>query len=169
MGVKDIEVIKNGYGVQEFVTEDWATSSETATIKAGNPVKKNTNSVIPLATGEMRIGSGIFVGIADDESTETQTVNGIVTVEMVGPGTILRGKATTAANMDTASELLGIKMDYVNFDLTSTTFSIDEDEGDNPNNNGLCIIDGDIDKGTLDVVVHLNITLFGAMTGQTMD
>ena len=169
MAANDIKVIKNGYGIQEFIVEDRDTSSASYTIKPGEPTKKSTNVPIILADGEMRIGSGVFIGIATTESTETKTVNGVVKIEMVGPGTILRGGVTTTGNMNTAAELLAVKMNCVNFDLTTVYFTIDENEASDPNNNGLCILDGDIDKGTVDVAVHANTTLFAPIVGETMD
>lgn len=169
MAINDIQVIKGGYGTQEFVCDNRDYTGATLTLKPGEPVKKSTNTAILLATGDPEIGTDTVIGIVAKESTESATVDGVVLVEMVGPGTILRGKPTTTASMDTASELLGLKMDYVTFDLTTVYFTIDEDEGDDPNVHGLCILDGDIDKLTLDVAVHANITLFAPLTGQTMD
>jgi len=80
-------------------------------------------------------------------------------IQVLPVRTLIRGKATTSANMDTASELDGLKLDWVCFDDTASSgtngiFTIDEDETDDPNVHGLCIMDGDIDAYTLDVIVH---------------
>ena len=161
MAVNDIQVIKNGFGVQEFLVEDRTTTGATYTIKAGEPVKRYTNTTVILATGDPEIATDLMLGIAVAESTETASADGVVKVEMVGPGTILRGKATTAANIDTAAELKLLLLDTVAFDLTTVYFTIDEDEGDDPNVHGLMILDGDIDAGTLDVSVNAMVTPFG--------
>jgi len=80
-----------------------------------------------------------------------------VLVELVGPGTVLRGKANTAANIDTDAKLLPLLFDYVNFDRSAATvagaLTIDENESDTPATLALCIFNGDIVKGTLDVGV----------------
>jgi hypothetical protein len=71
--------------------------------------------------------------------------------------------------MDTAAELLGLRGDTVCFDLTSTTITVDEDEGDDPNVHGLKIVGGDTAKGTLDFVLQGGIGLGGSSVGQTRD
>ena len=163
----DIRILKSAYGVETFGAEDRTTSSVTVAMAPGEPVKRggsNGNFVIPIATGDPENGTDIFVGIAKQQSTETSTVDGEVEVELCGPGTVLEGKATTAANMDTAAKLLGIRGDYVSFDVTGAgtngptgVFTIDEDEGDDPNVHGLFIIGGDISKGRLRVFPVLSI------------
>ncbi len=171
----DIKVVKNPGATLVFQVDDRTTSSVTTTIKAGEPVKVSGNYVIPVATGDPEIATDEFVGIARKESTETASADGEVEVITLLPyQTVLRGKPTTSANVDTASELAGVINDWVTFDVTSSSgtngiFTIDEDEGSDPNVHGLCIIDGDIEKGTLDVIVHANATHAAPLTGQTMD
>jgi hypothetical protein len=75
--------------------------------------------------------------------------------------TVLRAKATTVANIDTAAKLLAIISDAITFDNTSNVITIDENEGDDPNVHGLVVIGGNISKGTLDVVVKPLATIFG--------
>jgi len=110
------------------------------------------------------------LGIATKESNETSTVDGHVLYYSIIPGyTVLRGKATTPGNMNTAVELLDILGDHVCFDLANGIFTIDEDEGDDPNVHGLKIVAGDSVKGTLDVLVQANVTEAATLVGQTMD
>lgn len=184
MSENDIKIIRNPGARFEFDTEDRTTSTYSATIKPGEPVGKyaaayasvaSANIVLPLPTGAPRINSDIFAGVAVKESTETSSADGYCLVEMCIPSsTVLRGNANTSTNMDVASELRGLMMDSVMFDrssvaLTAGTFTIDENESDDPNVYGLCIVGGDIEKFTLDVIVHVNACLGSSLVGQTMD
>jgi hypothetical protein len=173
MAERDIEIVKNPGGVLTFQAEDRNTSGLSATMKYGEPVKvagTGSNFVQLLATGDPEISTDEFVGIVNKESTETASADGEVEVQTLIPFlSVLRGKATTSGNIDTASELLGVINDWVTFDYASSTFTIDEDEGSDPNVHGLCIITGDINDGTLDVIVHANATHAAPLTGQTMD
>ena len=159
----DIKVIKHPGPTRQYLAEDRTTSSVTATIKVGEPVKvagTGTNFVQPVATGDPEITTDQLVGLAASESTETSTADGTVNVTTLLPTrTVLRGKATTSSNMDTQSELDGLKNDWVTFDVTASSgtngiFTIDENEGTDPDVHGLKIIDGDISLYTLDVIVH---------------
>lgn len=127
-------------------------------MQPGDCVTKETAGYISLVLdGEPTQGTDIFVGVTRSQGTETATANGTIDVELVGPGTILRGKATTATNMDTAAKLLALTFDYVNFDRSAVTsvgvLTIDENQGDTPATLALCILAGDITKGILDVGV----------------
>lgn len=168
----DIGIIRGSGSNFQVRTNDRDTSSLTVTIKRGEVVKRGTtgnNFAIPVLTGDPEISTDVLIGVATSESTETATADGTVEVAQILPGTVLRGKATTVANIDTDAKLRDITFDYVAFDVTSLAQTIDEDEGDDPNVHGLCIIDGDIVAGTLDVLVHANVTLSGSLVGQTMD
>jgi len=163
MAAGDIKILSGSLGTVSLLAEDRTTSSVTTNLLPGEPVKRagtGTNFVQPVATGDPEIGTDIFVGIVHSQSTETSTADGTVEVDLVGLGTRLRGKATTTTNMDTQSELDGLILDYVAFDVTGAgtngstgVFTIDEDEGTDPNVHGLCIIGGDTSRGTLDVLV----------------
>jgi len=111
-----------------------------------------------------------FVGIAIDESTETSSADGTVNVLIPVPGqTVLRCKATTAGNIDTAAKLLALRQNSVTFDVTSLTQTVDEDETDDPNVHGLMIIGGDIVAGTIDFVINQNAGFAAGTVGQTRD
>jgi hypothetical protein len=158
MSVNDIQVIKDAGPVRKI----FVASGAVASISAGEPIKKSTNAAILCATGDPEVGTDEMLGIASASSTETAAADGNVTYWSLLPGqTTLRGKATTAANVDTAAELAGLIGDWVAFDLTGAVFTIDEDETDDPNVHGLKIIDGDIVRGTLDVLVHSMATEAG--------
>lgn len=149
--------------VVPWKVDDRTTSSQTETIKPGEPVVQDNANYVEIAPdGDPINTDGAFVGIAHNESTETSSAEGWVDVEMVVPMvTVLRGKATTASNINSAANLLGIIGDAITFDNTSNVITIDENEGDDPNVHGLVVIDGDINKGTLDVVVKPLATIFG--------
>lgn len=162
---KVIEVIKRGYGViPDADVDDRTASSVTAAINPGEPLKRITNTdqyVQPLATGDPEHGTDIFLGVATSVSTEGSTTNGVVDYELCGPGTQLRGFATTAANINTQAKLIAIRHDFVAMDVTALTgtngdFTIDEDEGDDSNVHGFMIVDADIVKGKVDVVCAIS-------------
>ena len=164
MAIGDIKIVEP----EKLSTENWQvqdrTSSSDTVIYPGEPVKQAADGspyVIHLATGDPEIGTDIFVGIAASQSTETATADGSVEVYKLQEGMVLRGKATTAGNVDTAAKINALRGDCVTFDLTSTTYTIDEDEGNDNNVHGLIIMGGDPDKGTLDVRVKMGVRLEG--------
>lgn len=83
--------------------------------------------------------------------------------------TVIRGKATTSTNVNTAAKILAYEGDWVTFDNTSDVFTIDEDEGTDANVHGLQIIGGDHIAYTLDVTVHANVCAAAPIKGQTRD
>jgi len=167
----DFQVVRGGGGgVEVFIAEDRTTSSVTTTMKPGEPVKKGgatTNYVIPLATGDPEIGTDEFIGIVSKESTETASADGEVEIFRVQPlRTLLRAKPTTTGNMDTQTELDSLLLDWVCCDVTSSSgtngvFTIDEDEGDDPDVHAFQIVGGDVRALTLDVIVHSMATSAG--------
>ena len=174
----DLTMVKGLGSVRRYLAEDRTTSSVTATMKPGEPVKvagTGTNFVAPLATGDPEVGTDEFVGIVFSESTETSSADGEVYVRTVIPVvSVIRGKATTSTNVDTEAELNGLIGDWVAFDVTASSgtngiFTIDENEGTDPNVHGLKIVGGNFDKSTLDVIVHGGACEGAVLTGQTMD
>lgn len=148
--------------VRQFRVDDRTTSSASATHKPGEPLKQSTNFALLCATGDPETGTDAFIGIAESESTETSTVDGVVNISVAVPYiTVIRGKTTLSTSMDTDDELEGLLNDAVTLDLTGAVFTIDADEGDDPNVHGLVIVDGDISKNTVDVYVKPLATLFG--------
>lgn len=153
MALNSVQVIESaGATVRTYDQE------ANTTILAGEPVKlggTGGNFVLRLADGDPETGTDRMVGIAVSTGTATASANGKVRVlEVVPEKTVLRCRATTAANIDTAAKILGVIQDSVCFDLTSTTFTVDEDEGDDPNVHGLRIVNADAAAGTVDFVVH---------------
>jgi hypothetical protein len=168
MALGDVKILEpKNVSSRSFVSEDRTTSSASATIKAGEPCKirgaEGGNDVIILATGEPLIGTDLFVGIAQAESTETSTVDGTVEILIPTPGiTVMRAKATTVTNVDTAAERLGVLNDSVTFDLTAGVFTVDENEGADDNVHGLNIVDVNIDNGDVDFIVRSQACYWGS-------
>lgn len=146
MALNDVRIVSGGGAIQQYNVEDTTTSSDTQ-ILPGDPVKKGgtgNNFVTHVATGEPVI-TAPMMGVATSYSTETTSADGTVYVQEVIPGkTILEAKATTPGNLAD-----GILNDAVAFDLTSTTYTVDENEGDDPDVHGLIIKSYDSDKGTI--------------------
>lgn len=152
MAANDIKIIKSHYGVQRFLTE----ANVTVGILPGDGVIKGgtTNSYAGLLLDGMPTqGTDIWLGVTRSTGTNTTAADGVIDVELIGPGTIIEGRATTAANINTDALLLPLRNDYVNFDRTAATvagvLTIDEDQGDTQGTLSLMILEGDIVKGTL--------------------
>lgn len=147
MARNDIKLASGGYGTREFRAEDRNTSVQIQMV-SGIPVKGRLGTsnqyCQPIETGEPENGTDIFYGIVHTDSTETATASGVVLVDLVGPGTILEGDATTGANCDTATELNALMGDFVAFDVSATSvYTIDEDQNASNSNVNLCIVGGD--------------------------
>lgn len=151
MATGDVRIYDTG-GHSNVPTWRWQTEAASDAIYAGDPVKlKAAGSpyVIPLATGEPVIGTTTqVIGIAAMAGTHTSAADGYVDVYRCMPGVVYACKATTSTNFDTQSEINALCGDRVAFDLTSTTFTVDENEGDD-GTLGLQIIGGDPDTATV--------------------
>jgi len=162
----DVKVVEpKGASTRQYQVQDRTSSSETDTVKAGEPVKlaaAGSPYVIPLATGDPEIGTDLFVGIAAGESTETSSADGTVDVIEITPNTILEAKATTSTNVNTQAKIDALVGDTVCFDFDNTNYTIDENEGDDDNVHALRIVGGDPDKETLQVKVKWQATDMGA-------
>lgn len=143
--------IKDDMG-RPLPTIEWQTEAGATDIYAGEPVKLKTAGspyVIPLATGEPVIGTTTqVIGIAATDSTHTSSADGVVQVYATLPGVIYECAATTSTNADTASELNALVGDRVAFDLASSTYTVDENEGDAADH-GLQIVGGDPDRALI--------------------
>lgn len=169
MSIGDLKVV-GGRAVTptlRFLVDDRDTSGATATHKPGEPVKRdNANFVLLCATGDPEQGTDAFVGICANESTELADAEGIVDVEVAVPFiTRIRGKAEVVGNYDSQSEFESRQTNAVTFVLTGSTFTINEDEGDDPNSHTLVVAGGipaaDLSQGWIDVYVKPLGTLFG--------
>lgn len=156
-----------GARTQVWQVDDRTTTSATATIKPGEPVKLTgvgSPFAMLVADGDPEIGTDIFLGVAMTESTETSTVDGEVEVLMPVPGqTVFEIKATTVANIDTEAELNALIGDCVALDLATGTFTVDENEGDDDNVHGFRIIGGDFRKQTLYITLKTGVSQEGSL------
>lgn len=164
MSSRDIQVRHSAYGSREMDFED----NVDVGIEVGDVVKRGGtggNYAVHIQDGDPEAGTDITLGVIKVAPNNTATADGKGTVELVGPGSVISGKATTPANINTAAKLLAIKLDFVTFDRSADTaagvLTIDEDEGDDPNVHGLMILDGDIEKGTLEVMTAAGL-IFGS-------
>lgn len=140
-------------------------------VEAGEPMHSiptyssgvsNLDVYILAASDTPVIGTDKFGGVANKGSqpfsTGTVVASEISLARPVPQVGILRGKAETAANIDTAAELLAILQNVVLIDYSATGAS---DGGElytikdvaSADTSGLEIVDGNISKGTLDVIV----------------
>ena len=163
MAKLDVKIVDAPYNVVPTIVckvDDYTTSSSTQ-ILVGEPVKLSAaggNVVVKLAAGEPKIGTDIVFGIAASDDTATTTADGEVEVYAPLPGIIYRCKATTPTNLAE-----GIRYDTVTFDLTGTTYTVDEDEGTDEKVHGLRIVDFDATNGTVDFEIKINATRYGAI------
>ena len=173
MAKNDVKIVKHPGPVRQYDTEDLTNSDESTVLYPGEPVKRTDSTadyVERLETGDPEQGADEFIGIVAKESTETSSADGKVNVYTLIPAlTVLRAKAQTTTNINTAAKLLAYMHNWIVFDLTSTTFTLDENAGDDPNKSGLKIIGGDITRYTLDVLVNAQVCEAGVKTGQTID
>ena len=163
---KVFKVVANAGSAVIARVEDRTTSSMTAAINPGEVLKTRTaqnnaaTDLIPVGDGDPEIGTDDLIGVANSDSTEAAaTTEGVVEVITCENNTEIRGKATTAANIDTQSEIDALLFAWVTFDVaalagTNGDFTVDENETLDTNVNGLQIRRGDPVLGTLDVRVH---------------
>lgn len=163
MAKLDVKIVDAPYNVVPTIVckvDDYTTSSSTQ-ILAGEPVKLSAaggNVVVKLAAGDPKIGTDVVFGIAASDDTATATADGEVEVYAPLPGIIYRCKATNPANLTE-----GIRYDTVTFDLTNSTYTVDEDEGTDEDVHGLRIVDFDATNGTVDFEIKINATRYGAL------
>lgn len=136
---------------------EWQVDASATLIYPGDPVKlasAGSPFVIKLATGEPIIGTTTqVIGIAATTSTNTSALAGTVKVYIPRPGVVYSCKATTFANVDTAAELNALVGDRVAFDLSTATFTVDENEGDTASL-GLQIVGGDYKNGDVYFIIR---------------
>lgn len=160
MAKNDVTIHFNPYNslpTRTYKVNDRTTTSDTV-IYPGDPVKiygaEGGNYATHLATAEPVIGTDIVLGIAKSQSTETSTVNGEVEVYVPLPGVVYKCAAHTSGNLAE-----GILLDTVTFDLTGTTYTINENELSDENVHGLRILDYNSDTGDVYFEFKTGVTL----------
>lgn len=153
---KIVSIISNPGPVLTFNVEAGAAGS----IIPGYPVKiggTGNNYVVGLATGDPEIGTDRMIGVAVSTSTDTASADGTVQVQTVVPNmTVMRAEAQAGANLAD-----GILLDSVTFDLATGDYTIDENEGDDPDVHGLVVVDYDADADTVDFMLKSGASLSG--------
>ena len=178
----DLKVLNEHlYGTTELRVEDRTTSTNIATVKQGEICNKGASGAV-AAAGNFAVlgvdagagglgqdGTDLLIGVCKEESDETSTVDGHGVFYLIGLGTRLVGKATTYTNMDTVADLDGLVLDNVTLDgitaatgnTTTTPYTIDENDTDDPNVHAFQILTGDIVAGTLEVRVVAATCMLG--------
>lgn len=122
----------------------------------------SANEYVPAAADSPVIGThrfgGIFIKNALPETTGTLVAHTTMTSNPIAGVGRIRGKAESAAAIDTAAELLGIIGDYTLIDYAATgspssgpLYTIKNSAS--ADTSGLEIVEGNIAKGTLDVTL----------------
>lgn len=115
----------------------------------------DVTTIVVLTDAKPVIGTDNFIGISSEnmkvDSAGTVVAHELSVTVPIPFTTRMRGKAKTTASVDTDSELLGILMDYVLFDLTAGVYTIDQTAA--ADTSGLQVRGGIPAKGLLDVVV----------------
>ena len=115
----------------------------------------NANTVVVVTDAKPVIGTDEFKGICakdfEVDSAGTVTAHYTSVTQFIPNVTRVRGKAKTAANIDTQTELTGVLDDTTVFDLTGSTYTIDV--GGVSDGGALSIVDGNTTRGTVDCVV----------------
>ena len=158
MAANDIKVLKSKYGSEQFRTE----ANVLLGIGAGDGIMvggTGTNYATLVLDGTPARGTNVLIGFSESTSSATASVDGIINVQLAGPGTIIQGKAKVSTNMNTDAKLLGILNDTVIFARSAATvagiLTINETgTAGKSSTNPLVIISGDVSKGTLRCAVQ---------------
>ena len=117
--------------------QSYQCEANTAVILPGEPVVLNTgarNYVLAASDGDGVIGTDVLIGIAENTSTQTATVDGKVSVHTFVPGIEYRAAAKSAAAVDTQAEYDLLVGKRVVLDLTGGVYTIDTAAADSASN-----------------------------------
>jgi hypothetical protein len=152
MAKNDVRIKSSG-GLPAVPTTKYNVQKGATAIYAGEPVKFSwgaaqtpTNMVVKLADAD---GATInYVGIAATDSTQTTAADGYVEVYDNIPGVVLEAKCKTAASCNSTAEVEALIGTFLSWDLTGSTFTIDE--ATTPaSTNSLLVVGGDPSNTTL--------------------
>lgn len=116
----------------------------------------SVNTVTPVTDTKPRVATDSFCGVSDKDAEINSSATVIAHTTFFAaiiPGiTRIRGRAKTATGIvDTDANLILVLNDFVDFDLTAGVYTIDGTAVSNAS--ALQIVDGNVAKGTLDVIV----------------
>ncbi len=137
-----------------------STIASSTPTKSADAATAATGAVVPMVDGDGTIAQN-FTGIAKDDSTDTASAAGVVSLWLPLPGYVYAAKAKTATAIDTAAELLTYFRKRVVFDLTSSLWTVDTEAAD-ALVNCVTIIGGDYNTST----VYFTYKNAGTMLGQ---
>jgi len=165
----DLQVITNAQVSRPVRIAASATRFEVGeplhSLAASTSGVADVNTYVLAAADTPVIGTHRFGGVAQEgaepkNSTDTVTAHTTHVAQPVPNIGRIRGKAETVASIDTASELLGVIGDYTLIDYNSTggtdggeLYTIKDAAADT---SGLEIVEGNVAKGLLEVVVDNN-------------
>lgn len=139
----------------------WEAGEPLHSLATSSSGVSNVNVYVLAAADTPVIGTHKFGGVALKvalPATGTLIAQKTHIARPVAWAGVIRGKAETAASIDTASELLGIIQDVTLIDYAATggadggeLYTIKETAS--ADTSGLEIVDGNIFKGTLDVMI----------------
>ena len=140
------------------------TQASATQIQPGEPVTVSGNYVIPCATTYPRIADTYLTGMVGIAATQSPTaaaaVDGTVEVNLCLPGIVYACKTKLATTINTDAKLLTFLNTNVEFDLTSTVYTIDTANASTGGAGGLRIVGGDITNGIIYFIVHAVNTYF---------
>lgn len=146
----DVKIVKGGGPVVKFLS--FASST---VIYAGHPVKVSTKYAVNLATDAPKVGTDVMLGVTHKQATHSSTVDGVVEVTTLIPNkTVVRWNAETPSRVNTQSQIDALLNNWITCDLNTGVFTINEDDANAYETNGLGVIGGDPVEGTLDVFVN---------------
>ena len=156
-------------GANVVPTYRWQTEANVAVgaLNVGMLLKFKTNgSPYAIATvGTHAIGTATaIIGVAAGAGTQTASADGFIDVFMPLSGVIYEGFASTAANIDTLSELNALLGDRVPQEVSATTdagnWTIDEN-GTEGQTNPFLLVGGDHTVQTLKFMIRHGATALG--------
>jgi hypothetical protein len=156
-----------------FASEWIVAAGAVSTIYAGEPAIKgeatgtSTGAVsIPADGDPLTTSTHQFAGLAKNDSTDTATAAGVVTLWFPLPGIIYSAKAKTANTANTAALIAALKDKRVVLDCTTpgshTAWTVDAAATD-AKTNGVFIIGGDYRTSTVDFMITSPVTFMAAI------
>lgn len=137
-----------------------STIASSTPTKSADAATAATGAVVPMVDGDGTIAQN-FTGIAKDDSTDTATANGVVSLWLPLPGYVYAAKAKDSTTADTAAEVQALFRKRVVFDLTAALWTVDVGATD-ALVNCVTIIGGDYQTAT----IYFTYKNAGTMLGQ---
>lgn len=163
MASGDIRIVTaNG---RSLPTVSFPVKGGTTAINPGEPVKINVSGssgyyVVAVADADGTVRNMYFVGIAAKASSQTSSADGTVEVYLHQSGTLYAAKTKTANAANTDAKIAAKTLYRLVFDLTSSTYTIDDTATD-AQGNALLVISGNASTNELIFTVDDQATWLG--------